>query len=81
MALERQSVAPVPRRRADSIHRRGITTSDYLAGANGALLFGNAQEGFITLSADKDKQNFTGAAWLDGTLFLAASDGLYHYDA
>ncbi|MFE8645582.1 hypothetical protein ACFX58_10905 [Sphingomonas sp. NCPPB 2930] len=51
-----------------------------LAGANGYVLVGNATEGFANLSSVDDNQTFTGAAWFDGRLWLAASTGLFALD-
>ncbi|QEI07097.1 hypothetical protein FXN63_15560 [Pigmentiphaga aceris] len=53
----------------------------YLVGQNGTVLTGNARDGFVDLSRPEDHQDFTGAACFEGNLFLAALEGLYHYDA
>ncbi|MFE8645584.1 hypothetical protein ACFX58_10915 [Sphingomonas sp. NCPPB 2930] len=51
-----------------------------LAGANGYVLVGNATEGFTDLSSVDDNQTFTGAAWFEGRLWLAADTGLFALD-
>jgi len=51
-----------------------------MVGHNGTVLMGNARQGFKELSGIEDNQNFTGAEWFQGKLFLASNLGLYIYD-
>lgn len=52
----------------------------YLVGDNGTLLYGNARDGFIELSASTDNQQFTGIERFEGKFYLASNLGLFVYD-
>ncbi|QEI07096.1 hypothetical protein FXN63_15555 [Pigmentiphaga aceris] len=75
----RQLALPVD----EPLHAIEVVSRDviYLVGHNGTVLAGNARDGFVNLSRTEDNQNFTSAACFEGSLFLAAPEGLYCYDA
>ena len=55
-------------------------TSIWICGHNGALLNGNAQDGFRDVSSVEDNQLFYSMALFDGMLYLGSSFGLYAYE-
>jgi hypothetical protein len=52
----------------------------WLCGANGTLLLGNADDGFVDLSTPADNQLFSSLCLYRGVVFLASNVGLYAYD-
>lgn len=52
----------------------------WLCGANGTLLLGNAEQGFVSVSQPTDNQLFYNMAQHQGRLYLASNLGLFVYD-
>jgi hypothetical protein len=55
-------------------------TEIYICGYNGCLLKGNAKDGFTDISAVDVNVAFLSLRWFNGTLFLAAAEGLFTFD-
>ena len=55
-------------------------TRIWLAGANGTLLLGNAEDGFVSLSSVDDNQLFLGVCEYFGKVYLPSNLGLFVYD-
>lgn len=52
----------------------------WLCGANGTLLVGNAQDGFVNLSGIENKQLFLALGLFDRKIYLGSNIGLHTYD-
>ena len=52
----------------------------WLCGANGTLLLGNVDQGFVNVSRDTDNQLFYNIARHQGRLYLSSNLGLFTYD-
>ncbi|WP_157671062.1 hypothetical protein [Chitinibacter sp. GC72] len=65
--------------RLNAIHIENASTV-WLCSANGTLLRGNVQEGFVDLSRIEDNQLFYSLTRFNGLTYLASNMGLYVYD-
>jgi hypothetical protein len=67
---------------AESITRIFVEseTRIWLCGHHGALLLGNARDGFRRLSIVKDSQLFTSITMFDGKVYLGSNRGPFFYD-
>ncbi|WP_431257459.1 hypothetical protein ACQ86G_22845 [Roseateles chitinivorans] len=67
---------------AEAINALYVESEDrvWLAGANGTLLVGNANDGFKSLSSVDDNQLFLGVCEYFGKVYLPSTLGLFVYD-